>query len=554
MLEVIVKMFFWRNKNKNAENNLNEVNSETGLLNELENPLVVEEKNHNEITEMYWERSNLHITFKEPVKEECCLKKGSQRLQLPYKESSVTISITNLEGGEMLGRGTYTLLVDDAKVILSDDIIVKIDDFSRNFKYKSKFYALLIDFKIDGKKYFYVESEYMMRNKKFKKLARFEERNGIKGKIIRIVKFFIPVFINFVYRFLCLFRRNKKKQVLFFTENDFQARGNLKVLYEHFLKLDNVKTVGAFINKYNGASAFAKIKTVYAISQSHYIVVDNYVSFLNILSLSEEQKVIQLWHAGVGFKAVGYARFGKVGSPHPFRSSHRKYNLVVVDGERLREVYSEVFAVPLDVVKPLGMPRLENYLSKERIETVVSSFEKENSVLNDKKIILFSPTFRGTTADNAKYDYSQLDLERIYAFCKENNFVFLVKMHPFVKKAIEIPEEFSDLIIDYSSKDINDLIYMSDIMITDYSSCAYEYSFFNRPLVFFRYDKILYEYLRPLHTLDVFTEKQFEALDFDSLMSVLEQLKDVKKEERFSNVVERENECCQKIAEEILSL
>jgi hypothetical protein len=37
-------------------------------------------------------------------------------------------------------------------------------------------------------------------------------------------------------------------------------------------------------------------------------------------------------------------------------------------------------------------------------------------------------------------------------------------------------------------------------------------------------------------------------------MSVLEQLKDVKKEERFSNVVERENECCQKIAEEILSL
>ena len=104
---------------------------------------------------------------------------------------------------------------------------------------------------------------------------------------------------------------------MFFTENDFQARGNLKVLYEHFLKIDEVKTTGAFINKYKGASALDKIRAVYAISQSHYIVVDNYVSFLNVLNLSKKQKVIQLWHAGVGFKAVGYARFGKVGSPHP---------------------------------------------------------------------------------------------------------------------------------------------------------------------------------------------------------------------------------------------
>lgn len=552
-------MFFWRNKNKNAENNvnennLNETNNVLAIESNIDFPVVVEEKIHNEITEMYWERSNLHIVLKDTIKEECCLKKGSKRIQLPYTGNLVTISITNLEYGEMLGRGTYTLLVDDAKVILADDIIVKIDDYSRNFKYKSKFYALLIDFKIDGKKYFFIESEYMMRNKKFRKLARFEERNGIKGKTIRVIKFFIPVFINMVYKFFCLFRKNKKKQVLFFSENDFEARGNLKVLYEHFLKRDDIKTVGAFINKYKGASALSKIKTVYAISQSHYIVVDNYVSFLNILNLSEEQKVIQLWHAGVGFKAVGYARFGKVGSPHPFRSSHRKYDLVVVDGERLREVYSEVFAVPLDVVKPLGMPRLENYLSKERIESIVASFQKENPVLDGKKIILFSPTFRGTTADNAKYDYSQLDIERIYTFCKENNFVFLVKMHPFVKKPIEIPEELNDLIIDYSDKDINDLIYMSDIMITDYSSCAYEYSFFNRPLVFFRYDKILYEYLRPLHTLDVFTEKQYEALDFDSLLEILEQLKDVKIEDRFSNVIERENECCHKIAEEILSL
>lgn len=536
-----------------VENNVENENTLDENIDSLEDSEQIE-KEHNEIVAMEWERSNLHLVFKNPIEGSCSLKKGRSKKYLNFNNNKVTISFTNLTNGEMIERGTYTLLVDGIRVVLPDEFIVKLDDYSRIFKYKSKFYALLIDFKINKDRYFYINSEYMMRNKKYKKLSRFEERKGFKGKMIRLIKFAIPKFINLIYKFLCLFRRNNKKTVLFFTENDFEARGNLKVLYDYFTTLDNVKVIGSFINKYKGATFVEKLKSVIAISQSHYIVVDNYVSFLNILELSKNQKVIQLWHAGVGFKAVGYARFGKNGSPHPFKSSHRKYDLVVVDGEKLREVYSEVFAVSMDVVKPLGMPRLENYLSSERIESVVNGFKEENPALVDKKIILFSPTFRGATADSASYDYSQLDLEQIYKYCQENNFMFVVKMHPFVKKAIEIPDEYKDLIVDFSSKDINDLIYISDIMITDYSSCAYEFSFFNRPLVFFRYDKTLYEYLRPLHTLDVFTEEQYETTDFEGLMKVLNQLKDVNIQDRFSKMIQRENECCEKIANEILSL
>jgi CDP-ribitol ribitolphosphotransferase len=270
------------------------------------------------------------------------------------------------------------------------------------------------------------------------------------------------------------------------------------------------------------------------------------------MDFKSENNIVQLWHAPGASKKFGGSV--DIESREILKKISENTDCLIVTSKHIIDYYSEAFQMPASKIKALGLPRMDYYFENHDLNKLKNDFCDKYNVSNDKKIILFSPTFRGTTADNAKYDYSQLDLERIYAFCKENNFVFLVKMHPFVKKAIEIPEEFSDLIIDYSSKDINDLIYMSDIMITDYSSCAYEYSFFNRPLVFFRYDKILYEYLRPLHTLDVFTEKQFEALDFDSLMSVLEQLKDVKKEERFSNVVERENECCQKIAEEILSL
>ena len=90
-------------------------------------------------------------------------------------------------------------------------------------------------------------------------------------------------------------------------------------------------------------------------------------------------------------------------------------------------------------------------------------------------------------------------------------------------------------------------------MITDYSSCAYEFSLFNRPLIFFRYDKDLYEYERPVHTLDVFTQKQYEAKTFDELLDILESLKvETDISLRFSNMRELKTDCCKKIAEEIL--
>ena len=119
---------------------------------------------------------------------------------------------------------------------------------------------------------------------------------------------------------------------------------------------------------------------------------------------------------------------------------------------------------------------------------------------------------------------------------KKNNFIFVIKMHPFIKKKSIISKKYKDIIIDLSSSDINQIIYIADIMITDYSSCAYEYSFFNRPLIFYRYDKYSYEYLRPIHTYDSFTKNKYEVLDFQDLMSVLNKFAGISIDDRFKNI------------------
>ena len=127
-------------------------------------------------------------------------------------------------------------------------------------------------------------------------------------------------------------------------------------------------------------------------------------------------------------------------------------------------------------------------------------------------------------------------------------------MHPFIKEEPQISDEYKEYIFNYYDYDINELIYISDVMITDYSSCAYEFSFFNRPLLFFRYDKELYEYERPVHTLDTFTEEQYEVRTCEELLAVLYLLKDkIDISLRFSNMRAQQTDCCKKIAEEILA-
>ncbi len=508
----------------------------------------------NKIKGIYWERVNLHLVLEETVSGEVCLldETGKKHL-LPYKENEIIINVTNVTNGDMIEDGKYNLLINDTEVTIESSLLKQIDSFSKIFKYRSDFYALLIELKVNENLCVYLDSSYMMKNKHYKKNFMLKEASGLKKKLITFIKIVFPFCINMFYGFLRILKPKSKDRVLFLSENDEEPRGNLKALYDYFIANNLGRTKGVFYNKFSKKSIVVLIKSVISIAFSDVIVVDNYVPLINTLNISKNQRIVQLWHAGVGFKSVGYARFGEVAGPHPFKSSHRKYTTAIVDDERLIDVYKEVFAVSGDIFKAYGMPRLDGYLSEDKIESTVNKLLQDNPLLKDKKIILFSPTYRGIGASVASYDYSQLDFKAVYEFCKNNGFVFLIKMHPFIKEEPQILNEYKEYIFNYYEYDINELIYISDIMITDYSSCAYEFSLFNRPLIFFRYDKELYEYERPVHTLDAFTEKQYEAKTCDELLNILNSLKtETDISLRFSNMREQKTDCCKKIAEEIL--
>ena len=70
-----------------------------------------------------------------------------------------------------------------------------------------------------------------------------------------------------------------------------------------------------------------------------------------------------------------------------------------------------------------------------------------------------------------------------------DDYVLIIKHHPFVRLKYKIPERYQNRIFDYSGEsEINDLLFITDLLITDYSSVIYEASLLNIPMVFYAYD------------------------------------------------------------------
>ena len=250
------------------------------------------------------------------------------------------------------------------------------------------------------------------------------------------------------------------------------------------------------------------IKTLKKIAWADFIFLDDHSQTTDWLTI-KGAVITQLWHAGAGFKSTGYSRFGMPASPAP-KSGHRQYTYGIAGSKKIRHFFSEVWGINDEMVLPTGMPRLDEYLDQEYIKKTKEKLLKDYPVLckpddsdNLEKrdnIILFAPTYRGENKRHAYYPYDKMDMDRLYKLCEETDSVIIFKMHPFVEEPVPIPEEYKDRMIDLVKyPNINDLFYITDLLITDYSSNIYEFSLMRKPMLFYAFDIDEYTKERGFH-------------------------------------------------------
>ena len=330
------------------------------------------------------------------------------------------------------------------------------------------------------------------------KLKKFP--NLVKNTLKEIDKFFIFL----LFKLFLLLRRRNGKGILFASNCANCLNGNLQAIHDRMLTRELDKTFSIRVDcgvPYGIALRVQPrlIPFLFHMAKSNYVFIDGYYRIFNLISLPKEIKLIQAWHAGCGFKAIGYSRFGYFGSPPLVHVCHRDYTYVLTGSKNIAGHFAEAFGIEEKSILPTGLPRIDAFLDPEHRKQFTQAFYQKHPQCREKQVILFAPTFRGRGPSDAYYDYQLLDFDRLYEFCGTES-VIIFKMHPFVKQPVPIPEAYSDrlLVLD-SSFYINDLFYVSDLLITDYSSNIYDFSLMRRPMLFFAYDETVYSTTRGFH-------------------------------------------------------
>lgn len=204
----------------------------------------------------------------------------------------------------------------------------------------------------------------------------------------------------------------------------------------------------------------------YALAVSAYVLVDDYEPMVYVLPFRPRQQLVQVWHALGAFKKFGYARE----TAEPNALTHKNYTAAICSAPELVGIYAKSFGIDESRVKPVGAPRTDVFFDHNYVNAARERLYEKAPALRGKKIALFAPTFRGNSVHDGYYPAEWFDA----AALKEalgDEWALIIKRHPFIQNELKT----ADGVFDFSDeREINDILFITDVLITDYSSVIFE--------------------------------------------------------------------------------
>lgn len=174
-----------------------------------------------------------------------------------------------------------------------------------------------------------------------------------------------------------------------------------------------------------------------------------------------------------------------------FRFKTSKYDVMYAQSNYDVDIFSKAFKLPRNIFALVGLPRNDELFSVN--ESEISRLRNKLNIPKDKKIILYAPTFREYDRDeNGCIIAPPIDIN-LWKGKLSKDYIILFRAHYEINNVLGIKNDnFIYNMSDYEN--LNELMKISDILISDYSSIMFDYSILKRPIYSYAYD--YEEYLR----------------------------------------------------------
>ena len=324
--------------------------------------------------------------------------------------------------------------------------------------------------------------------KKYKKIMGVIEHVRWRTELIMDRNIGLSTFKNLMTKFgFYLFKpfRLKENRITFISNRRNSISGNYESIYAELIKDKNIDIKTVLDTKESFISCF---KYGYYLASSKVILIDDYIRSVYEIRKRKDNYLIQVWHACGAFKAFGFSRLSKEGCWSQDSRSHRTYDYCLVSSRKVAKHYAEAFGMNVDRVIATGVPRTDIFFDEAYKREIRAKIFSTYPMLKDKKVILFAPTFRGSSKKEGNYPHYRFDYKKIFERLGDE-YRIIIKHHPHVNNKPVIENEYKDRVIDLSkNEELNELLFVTDILITDYSSVIFEAALLDIPMLFYAFD------------------------------------------------------------------
>lgn len=279
----------------------------------------------------------------------------------------------------------------------------------------------------------------------------------------------------------------KKNKIFLFSYYGSQYGCNPKYISEYIIKNypnDKFDLVWAFndISSKEHIQGVRKVKIMtlkyfYELCTSK-VIITNFRT-VDMFKKRKNQYYIQTWHSSLRLKQI--EKDAENSLPEHYikmaKEDSKKCDLLLSGCKYSTDIFKRAFWYNGEIFEH-GTPR--NDLLAKVDEQYKANIKKKLNIANDAKLVLYAPTFR----KNDDLEVYNLDYKEVLNSLKlkfGGDWRFCVKLHPhLISKSEQL--NYGDDVLDLTKyDDIQELLAISDVLISDYSSLMFDFGLTKRP-------------------------------------------------------------------------
>ncbi|UXX78351.1 CDP-glycerol glycerophosphotransferase family protein [Reichenbachiella carrageenanivorans] len=297
--------------------------------------------------------------------------------------------------------------------------------------------------------------------------------------------------LRFIQIMVCAFYKKRKNHIILGSSAGTNVNGNSKALFLYMLN-ENTPLKGYFITRNYAAYkthkkdypdhflyAYSWRALIKAISAKAFILTHGPYDVTPFKCVNTEKALVNVWH-GFPIKKLG------IDSHFLTKKQKRKalgdFDGFVVMSEEEKHIMSKCYQTKLENMWVTGYPRNDfTYVKNEKIIDLIP-------YTRSKKVLLYAPTFRDS-GKTELFPFKDFNIDELINFLSANNTVILLRIHKNELSKHHLEEsEWLKVCDGDVIQEVNEIMSIVDLLITDYSSSYIDRLLIDTPTLFVPYD------------------------------------------------------------------